>query len=129
LSQDLSAGLIIVLAVMLRVLTVPVKVAGLGEGDDGRHGMLLSVCRDRAHRGLDGDLLARGDRRRSHQASSARCWPDGFRGLREEWARRVPALLVRGVVGHEKKVDRTPFRHRRSRRQPASGQINRLEDA
>ena len=49
--------------------------------------MLLSVSRDRAHRGLDGDRQAGGDRRRSLQARSAA--EDGGRAaflFREEWA-------------------------------------------
>jgi hypothetical protein len=62
--------------------------------------MFLSVSRDRAHRGLDGDRQAGGDRRRSRQARSAA--EDGGRAAflpREEWAwLGSPRRLRRGAA-------------------------------
>jgi len=123
-----SAALIVVLALMLRVLTAPVKVSP----DLVKVPMVAMVCsssvsRDCAYRGLDGDRQAEGDRRRRRQARSAT--EDGDRpGFlpREEWPRRGPAC---GVRGQGKKAGGAPLRLRRSRRQPAFGQIKPEEDA
>ena len=71
LSLALSAGLIAVLALMLRVLTAPVKLSP-ERVKVPMAAWYSPVClRDRAHRGLDGDRQAGGDRRRTRLGRSA----------------------------------------------------------
>src|SRR3981081_4239930 len=67
--------------------------------------LLLAAFELRHHRGLDGDLKAEGDRRRTHSGRSAAEDGGGETFLpREEWAK------ARG-----RKSIRQPVRHRRSR--------------
>src|SRR6202158_6102473 len=68
--------------------------------------LLLAVFELRDHRGLDGDLKAEGDRRRTHSGRSAAEDGGGKTFLpREEWANRGPRALFRvGWKAQGKKV-------------------------
>jgi hypothetical protein len=75
--------------------------------------LLLELFRARDHRGLDGDLEAEDDRRRTRKGRSTAEDAVGETFLaREEWA------LAQG-----KKVTPAALRLRRSRRKPVFGQI------
>jgi hypothetical protein len=80
--------------------------------------LLLAVFELRDHRGLDGDLKAEGDRRRTRSGRSAA--EDGGDETflpREEWANRGPRAGLRAVwQAQGKKVSPQPLRFRRSRR-------------
>src|ERR1700730_15409241 len=97
--------------------------------------LLLAVFELRDHRGLDGDLEAGGDRRRTHSGRSAAEDGGGETFLaREEWANRGPrapfgaggrapgenggpgARLGAWGRAQGKKVSPPPLRFRRSRR-------------
>ena len=82
-------------------------LARLGEGADGRHGVLSCCSSGRAHRGLDGDRPAGGDRRRTR-----RCEPQRSGGWRQT------AILLRDAkpLAAAENSWRPPLRHRRSRR-------------
>jgi hypothetical protein len=82
--------------------------------------LLLAVFELRDHRGLDGDLKAEGDRRRTRSGRSAAEDGGGETYLpREEWA------LAQG-----KKVSPPPLRFRRSRRsRPSADQANERQGA
>src|SRR3954447_19309213 len=69
---------------MLSVLTAPVKVVPERMKVPMVAMVLSPVSRDRAHRGLDGDLQAAGDRRRTrHEPEQSGGWrPGGFLGSR-----------------------------------------------
>src|ERR1700730_15508928 len=77
--------------------------------------LLLAVFELRDHRGLDGDLEAEGDRRRTHSGRSAAEDGGGETFLpREEWANRGPRALFRaGWQAQGKKVSPQPLRFRR----------------
>ena len=85
-------------------------VADLLERTDGSHVTSPVVFRARDHRGLDGDLQAEDDRRRT------RCGPERSGGRR-----RGDFLASRGMgVAQGKKVAATALRLRRSRRSRSS---------
>ncbi len=81
-----------------------------------RPAMVLSclVPRDRAHRGLDGDRQAAGDRRRTCVQAGAQ---------RRMAARRLLCFAMQRPLRRRKIAAGPPLRQRRSRRQPSCGQI------
>src|SRR5215471_3073770 len=82
-------------------------VAGLLEGADACHVTFSFAVRARDHRGLDGDLQAEGDQRRTRLRAGAQ---RRMAAVRLSW-------LARGMgEAQGKKVSPPPLRHRRSRR-------------